>query len=160
MQGKVSGPSPVILRERLGEGSADSAHKRLSLYTRSSVEPLKGSTPPTVFRSTNPPPDSRFPLPKLRTTNDAQGRREQSTVIGHNTLNFLHDGSSVLGWSDPLTGNIRNFLSLPGGGCLGGLLHCSGNHDDLGAPARCVGLDCRAGEFGVDSVSTGDDVHL
>ena len=29
---------------------------------------------------------------------DGLGRREQSSGSGYNTLNFLHDGGSVLGW--------------------------------------------------------------
>jgi hypothetical protein len=41
-------------------------------------------------------------------------------VSGYNTLNFLHYGSSVLGWLDSYSGNVWNFLSLPGGGALAG----------------------------------------
>ncbi|HYB91772.1 MAG TPA: hypothetical protein VEC38_12090 [Candidatus Binataceae bacterium] len=58
-------------------------------------------------------------------TYDAIGRRDRSTIPGSDSLAFLHDGSSVLGWLDS-TGNYWNFLSLPGGGAVAGSYTASG----------------------------------
>ena len=56
---------------------------------------------------------------------DGLGRREQSTGSGYNTLDFLHDGGSVLGSS--LGSTISwDFLNLPGGGSLAGSYTASG----------------------------------
>lgn len=49
---------------------------------------------------------------------DAAGRRETSAessgIWGAQTLTFLHDGSTVTGWSDSTTGDYWSFLSLAG----------------------------------------------
>jgi hypothetical protein len=71
-----------------------------------------------------------YPSTSYAESYDAAGRRETSTVtplLGQATdiLNFLHDGSSVAGWLDSVTGNSWSFLTA-GGTTLAGSYTASG----------------------------------
>jgi len=50
---------------------------------------------------------------------EGRGRRESSTGGGY-TLDFVHDGSSMIGWSGGGYAGSYSFLTLPGGGTLAG----------------------------------------
>ncbi len=92
---------------------------------------------------------------------DGLGRRESSTGTGGGyTLDFDHDGATMIGWTSISLGAFYDFMGIPGGGALAGSFTSSGTTTTWVPLLDASGSNHRAGERGLDPVGAGNDLHL